>query len=58
MFLCTIGQKKSKAVAAFFKEKEDNLVKLVENNITDEKMRNALQQVADNLRKEIAEALK
>lgn len=50
--------KKSKAVATFFKEKESNLVKLVENNITDEKMRNALQQVADNLRKEIAEALK
>ncbi|WP_428024407.1 ankyrin repeat domain-containing protein [Arcobacter sp.] len=50
--------KKSKAVAAFFKEKEDNLVKLVENNITDEKMRNALQQVADNLKKEVAEALK
>lgn len=50
--------RKSKAVAAFFKEKEDNLVKLVENNTTDLKMKNALQQVADNLRKEIAEALK
>ena len=50
--------RKSKAVAAFFKEKEENLVKLVENNITDLKMKNALEQVADNLRKEIAEALK
>jgi len=50
--------RKSKAVAAFFKEKEANLTKLVENNITDEKMKNALQQVADNLRKEVAEALK
>ena len=50
--------KKSKAVATFFKEKEANLTKLVESNITDEKMRSSLQQVADNLRKEISEALK
>ncbi|WP_206732271.1 ankyrin repeat domain-containing protein [Halarcobacter mediterraneus] len=50
--------KKSKSVAKFFKEREPNLEKLVNANITDGKMIRALQEVADNLKKEINEALK
>lgn len=45
--------KKSKAIVAFFREKESNLDKLLENNITDDKMKNALKQVVENLKKEI-----
>lgn len=44
---------KSRKVALFFKEREGNLEKLLENNITDTKMRKALEEVADNLKKEI-----
>jgi len=49
--------KKSKSVAKFFKERENNLDNLLNANITDEKMRRALEEVAENLRKEIKEAL-
>jgi ankyrin repeat protein len=48
---------KSRKVALFFKDREDNLEKLLENNITDSKMRKALEEVADNLKKEIKEVL-
>jgi len=51
-------RKKSKSVAKFFKERESNLDKLVNANLTDEKMKKALEEVAANLKKEIAEALK
>lgn len=49
--------KKSKSVAKFFKEREKNLDKLLDANVTDDKMRRALVEVAENLRKEINEAL-
>lgn len=45
--------KKSPAVIKFFLEREDNLDKLLKGNITDDKMRNAIGQVVDNLKKEI-----
>ena len=47
--------KKSQAVKKFFLEREGNLDKLVQGNITDSKMRNSIQQVIDNLKKEIRE---
>ena len=50
--------KKSKAVAKFFKEKEKNLDRLLEGPVTDEKMRKALCEVIQNLKKEIDDALK
>ncbi|WP_044419416.1 ankyrin repeat domain-containing protein [Halarcobacter anaerophilus] len=50
-------RKKSKAVAKFFKEREKNLDKLLNANITDEKMRRAIEEVIENLKKEIDEAL-
>ena len=50
--------KKSKAVSKFFLEKAANLDKLLQGNITDEKMRSAITQVIANLKKEIKEALK
>lgn len=50
--------KKSKSVAKFFKERESNLDKLVNSNITDEKMKKALQEVVTNLKKEIDDSLK
>lgn len=50
--------KKSKAVAKFFKDKEKNLDKLLQGSITDEKMKSSMQQVIENLKKEIDEALK
>ncbi len=49
--------KKSKSVAKFFKDREKNLDKLLDSNITDEKMRKALAEVIENLKKEINEAL-
>lgn len=49
--------KKSKSVAKFFKEREKNLDHLLDANITDSKMRNAIEEVVENLRKEINEAL-
>ena len=45
--------KKSKAICAFFREKEANLNKLLETNITDAKMKSAIEQVIENLKKEI-----
>ena len=50
--------KKSKAVAKFFSEKTSNLNKLLESNITDQKMRSAIDQVVENLKNEIKEALR
>lgn len=50
-------RKKSKSVAKFFKERESNLDKLINANLTDEKMKRALQEVVDNLKKEINDAL-
>eukprot|EP01029_Cantina_marsupialis_P000297 TRINITY_DN10249_c0_g1_i1.p1 TRINITY_DN10249_c0_g1~~TRINITY_DN10249_c0_g1_i1.p1 ORF type:complete len:647 (+),score=104.50 TRINITY_DN10249_c0_g1_i1:1658-3598(+) len=49
--------KKSKSVAKFFKEREKNLDKLLHANITDEKMRRALEEVIENLKREINEVL-
>lgn len=49
--------KKSKSVAKFFKDREKNLDKLLDANITDEKMQKALLEVTENLKKEINEAL-
>lgn len=49
--------KKSKAVAKFFKERESNLDTLLNANITDTKMRRAIEEVTENLKKEINEAL-
>lgn len=50
--------KKSKAVAKFFKDKEENLDRLLEGSVTDDKMINSLKQVIENLKREIDEALK
>lgn len=50
-------RKKSVQVAKFFKQREKNLDKLLEANITDEKMRRALKEVAENLKKEIHDAI-
>jgi ankyrin repeat protein len=50
--------KKSRSVAQFFKEREKNLAKLLNGNITDPKMLSAIKQVIKNLRAEIDEALK
>ena len=47
--------KKSQAVKDFFKERESNLDKLLQGNITDDKMRSSIQQVITNLKKEIHE---
>ena len=49
--------KKSKSVARFFKEREKNLENLLNANITDSKMRRALEEVTENLKKEIKEVL-
>ncbi len=49
--------KKSKSVAKFFKEREKNLDNLLNENITDMKMRKAIQEVIENLKKEINEVL-
>jgi ankyrin repeat protein len=49
--------RKSKSVARFFKDRENNLDKLLEANITDETMRRAIREVAQNLKNEINEAL-
>ncbi|AXX93535.1 hypothetical protein CPU12_12835 [Malaciobacter molluscorum LMG 25693] len=50
--------KKSRSVAKFFKEREKNLAKLLQGNITDPKMISAIKQVIRNLRLEIHDALK
>lgn len=49
--------KKSKSVAQFFKEKEKNLDTLLDANITDSKMRNAIEEVIENLKNEVNEVL-
>lgn len=49
--------KKSKSVAKFFKDRIQNLDKLLDANITDAKMKRALVEVTENLKKEINEAL-
>ncbi len=49
--------RKSKSVAKFFRERESNLSTLVNANITDDKMRKAIEEVTENLKKEIKEAL-
>lgn len=49
---------KSKKVAKFFKERESNLQKLLANNITDTKMKQAIEEVVENLRNEINDALR
>ncbi len=48
---------KSKKVAQFFKDKEKNLLKLLKSNISDDKMRHSLREVAENLIKEVNEVL-
>lgn len=48
---------KSKKVALFFKSKEKNLDKLLNNNISDDKMKRALIEVAENTKKEINRVL-
>jgi ankyrin repeat protein len=48
---------KSKKVAQFFKDREKKLDKLLANNISDDKMHRALQEVVENLKKEINEVL-
>ncbi len=48
---------KSKKVALFFKSKEKNLDKLLNNNINDDKMKRALIEVAENTKKEINRVL-
>ncbi len=50
-------RKKSKSFAKFFKDREKNLDKLLDTNITDEKMKRALLEVTINLKKEINEVL-
>ena len=42
----------------FFKDREKNLERLVSANINDTKMKNALEEVVENLKKEVNEALK
>ncbi len=49
--------KKSKSVAKFFKDRQKNLDTLLNANITDTKMRKAIEEVTENLKKEINEAL-
>ena len=48
---------KNKKVAQFFKDRETNLDKLISSNINDLKMKNALEEVVENLKKELNEAL-
>uniref|UniRef100_UPI004047F7E0 ankyrin repeat domain-containing protein n=1 Tax=Aliarcobacter sp. TaxID=2321116 RepID=UPI004047F7E0 len=48
---------KSKKVAQFFKDREKNLEKLINSNVSDEKMKRALEEVVENLKKEVNEVL-
>jgi len=50
-------KKKRKKVAKFLKEKEKNLDNLLINNIIDDKMQKALEEVIENTKQEINEAL-
>ena len=47
----------SPSTFVFFKEKEANLNNLLNANITDGKMRRAIEEVTENLKKEINDAL-
>lgn len=49
--------KKSKSVTNFFLERISNLDKLLQGNITDQKMRDSIAQVITNLKKEINEVV-
>ena len=48
---------KNKKVAQFFKDREKRLDKLLRSNISDDKMRLAVEEVVENLKKEINEVL-
>ena len=48
---------KNRKVAQFFKDREKRLDKLIKSNISDDKMRLAVEEVVENLKKEINEAL-
>ena len=48
---------KNKKVAQFFKDREKNLDKLLNTNTNDSKMQKALEEVVENLKKEINEVL-
>ncbi len=48
---------KNRKAAQFFKERESKLEKLLKNNIGDDKMKLALEEVIENLKNEINEAL-
>lgn len=48
---------KNRKVAKFFKERENNLQKLLINNINDDKMQSSLEEVVENLKNEINQAL-
>ena len=48
---------KNKKVAQFFKDREKRLYKLLRSNISDDKMRLAVEEVVENLKKEINEVL-
>lgn len=50
--------KKSKVVAKYFKDNEKNLDKLLEANMSDEKMKQSIIQVVENLRSEVELAIK
>jgi len=50
--------KKSKVIAQYFKDKEEGLDRLLESNLSDEKMKQAIKQVIENLKNEIKIALK
>ena len=48
---------KNRKVAQFFKDREKRLDKLLRSNISDDKMRLAVEEVVENLKKEINEVL-
>ncbi|MGD9624028.1 MAG: ankyrin repeat domain-containing protein [Arcobacter sp.] len=48
---------KNRKVAQFFKDREKNLDKLLSANVNDSKMKNALEEVVENLKKEVNEVL-
>ena len=50
--------KKSQKIAQYFKDKEEGLERLVKTNLNDEKMKQAMKQVVENLKNEIQNALK
>ena len=48
---------KNRKVAQFFKDREGKLEKLIKSNISDNKMKLAVEEVVENLKNEINEAL-